>query len=142
MQRTVERILKANPEPPYAPIDVLSECIHACVEAALSCTGCADACLGEHAPESLNHCIRLDLDTAEVCAMTARVLGRQQAPDLALVAMILELCVASCQACGLECSRHAATMSHCQICAAACHRCADACRAMIAATAEASRMHH
>src|SRR5882724_9191190 len=48
MQRTVERMLRTSPEPPFAPADPLSACIHACVECAQACTACADACVAEH----------------------------------------------------------------------------------------------
>jgi len=142
MLRTVERMLKTNPEVMYAPLEVVSECIHACLECAEICTSCADACMGEHAMQQLDHCIRLDLDTADVCSATARMITRQRAPDLGLIAMTLELCMAACQATALECGRHAPVYAHCQVCSAACHRCVEACRAMLAATAEASRMHH
>lgn len=134
-------MLKTNPEAMFAPVEVVSECIQACLECAETCTSCADACLGEHA-QQLDHCIRLTLDTADICAATARVVTRQKAPDLGLIAMALELSVACCQASALECGRHAPVYAHCQVCASACHRCADACRAMINATAEATRMHH
>jgi hypothetical protein len=142
MLRTVERMLKTNPEAMFAPVEIVSESIHACLECAQTCTSCADACSGEQAAHQLDHCIRLTLDTADIAAATARVVTRQKAPDLGLIAMALELCAACCQATALECGRHAPVYAHCQVCAAACHRCADACRAMIAATAEASRMHH
>src|SRR5690349_3477954 len=50
MQRTVERMLRTSPQPPFASADPLCACIHACVECAQVCTACADACVADHAP--------------------------------------------------------------------------------------------
>ncbi len=130
MHRTVERMLRTNPEPPFAPADALSACIRACIETAQVCTASADACLGEHLPGRLDACIRLNLDCADICSTASRILSRQQNPDLAIVAMMIELCAAACDACARECDRHA-EHAHCQICAAACHRCFQACRSMM-----------
>jgi hypothetical protein len=51
---------------------------------ARGCCGrvCADACLGEEKVEMLRRCIRLNLDCADVCNATGRMLSRQQEPDL------------------------------------------------------------
>ena len=130
MHRTVERMLRTNPELPFAPADALGRCIHACMETAQVCTACADACLGERM-SGLETCIRLNLDCADVCTAACRVLSRQQNPDLALVAMMIELCAVASDACARECERHANRHAHCQVAAAACHRCFDACRAMM-----------
>jgi hypothetical protein len=138
MQRTVERMLRTNPELPFAPPDALSACIHACVESAQACTACADACVGEH-DRALGRCIRINLDCADVCTAVSRVLSRQLAPDLGVVSMSLQLCAAVCDACAYECRRHAAMHAHCDVCAAACRRCTDACRDLLAT---AVRTHH
>ncbi|MBA3818246.1 MAG: four-helix bundle copper-binding protein [Deltaproteobacteria bacterium] len=131
MHRTVERMLRTNPEPPFAPLDALAATIHACMEASQVCSACADACLGERLMGRLEACIRLNLDCADICNTTSRILTRQQNPDLALVAMMIELCAAACEACAHECERHAEHHAHCHVAAAACHRCFDACRSMM-----------
>ena len=131
MQRTVERMLRTNPEPPFAPADSLSACIHACVECAQMCTACADACVGEQ-DRALARCIRINLDCADLCVAASRVLSRQFEPELGLVSMLLQLCAAACDACADECRRHAEIHVHCEVCAAACRRCADACRDLLA----------
>lgn len=131
MHRTVERMLRTNPEPPFAPPDTLSALIHACIECAQVCTACADACLGEHQPGKLAACIRLNLDCADILTMTSRILTRQQNPDLALVAMTVELCAAACDVCARECDRHAGEYAHCHVAAAACSRCFEACRTLM-----------
>jgi hypothetical protein len=133
MQRTVERMLRTHPETPFAPADVLSACIHACVECAQACTACADACVAEH-DRALGRCIRMNLDCADLCIATWRVLSRQLAPDLGVVSMTLQLCATVCDACAYECRRHAEVHAHCDVCAAACRRCTDACRELLATT--------
>ena len=133
MERVIERMLKAHAEPPVASSTALAECIHACLESAQSCSACADACLGDHAIEPRIHCIRINLDCADICGVTARVLSRQTAPDLGVVTMQLEVCAGATQACAIESDHHASTHTHCQICASACHRCHEACRALLAA---------
>jgi hypothetical protein len=141
MQRTVERMLRTSPEPPFASADPLCACIHACVECAQVCTACADACIADH-DRALGRCIRLNLDCADLCEATSRVLSRQLEPDLAVVSMTLQLCAAVCDACAYECGRHAAMRTHCDVCAAACRRCAAACRALLATTIEARGYQH
>jgi uncharacterized protein DUF326 len=141
MQRTVERMLRTSPEPPLAPADPLSACIHACVEAAQACTACADACIAEH-DRTLGSCIRLNLDCADLCGAASRVLSRQLAPDLGVVTMVLQLCATVCDACAYECGHHAATHAHCGVCAAACRRCMDACRTLLATRIERRGFRH
>jgi hypothetical protein len=138
MQRTVERMLRTNPEPPFAPPDPLSACIHACVECAQTCTACADACVAEH-DRALGRCIRINLDCADLCTAAWHVLSRQLAPDLGVVSMTLQLCAAVCDVCAYECSRHAAMHPHCDVCAIACRRCTNACRALLETSAPARR---
>jgi hypothetical protein len=141
MDRTVERMLKAHPEPPFAAPGTLSDCIKACVECAEVCTQCADACVAEHT-ELLEHCIRLDLDCADICAATARILSRQSEPDLAVVAQAISLCETVCRACSTECARHAPWHAHCQICAGACLDAARGCQNLLASAAAISGVTH
>ena len=131
MHRTVERMLRTNPEPPFAPMDTLAHCIHAAMECAQVCTACADACVAEPARGRLDRCIRLSLDCADVCTAAYRILSRQQSPDLAMIAMVVELCAAACESCAAECDHHAAYLAHCQVTAATCHRARDACRMLM-----------
>jgi hypothetical protein len=141
MQRTVERMLRTHPEAPLAPPELLAKAIHACIECAQVCTACADACLGDH-DQHLDHCIRLDQDCGAICETTAAILTRQLAPDLAIVAMAIELCIAACDACADECEHHAMRYPHCYVAAAACRRCADACREIRGRPPEGRRLHH
>ena len=141
MQRTVERMLRTSPEPPFAPADPLSACIHACVESAQACIACADACVAEH-DRALGRCIRINLDCADLCTATSHILSRQLHPDLGVVSMTLQLCAAVCDACAYECSRHAQVHAHCDVCAIAARRCTEACRVLLATSVETRRFHH
>jgi hypothetical protein len=81
----------------------------------------------------LRRCIRLNLDCADLCEVTARIVGRQLEPDRALIAKQLELMTAICRACAEECTKHAGMHEHCRICAEACRRCERSCEALRAA---------
>lgn len=127
------QMLKTHPEA-YADLDpqLLARCIDACAACEQACTTCADACLGEQDLASLATCIRLDLDCADVCSTTASILTRHTGVDLALVRSIVGTCIAACEACAAECTRHADMHEHCKICAEACQACLLACRDLIA----------
>ncbi|NYI04118.1 four-helix bundle copper-binding protein [Allostreptomyces psammosilenae] len=112
------------------PQDLLVECLAKLDECAEACTVCADACLAEPNPADLATCIRLDMDCADVCATTARVLARNTGFNAAVSRSLLTACMQVCTSCAEECERHAPTHEHCRICAEACRRCADACTAL------------
>jgi len=107
-----------------ATIDALSDCAQAC-------TACADDCLSEEMVAELTKCIRLNLDCADVCTATLRVVSRQTDYDANVTRPVLEACVAACRSCGDECESHAQMHEHCRVCAEACRRCENACRELI-----------
>jgi hypothetical protein len=111
---------------------VLAECIEACFDCSQTCTACADACLSEDMVANLTKCIRSDLDCADICDTTGRVLSRHTGYDANLTRAVLESCVLACRTCGDECLRHAEMHEHCRICAEACRRCQQACEAVLA----------
>ncbi len=113
---------------------LFAECIDACDDCAQACTACADACLGEDMVGELVKCIRSNLDCADICSTTARVLSRHTGYDANITRTVLTACIQACEACGDECERHS-SMQHCAICAEACRRCERACRAVMAALA-------
>jgi hypothetical protein len=113
--------------------DKLRTCIEACVECAQVCTACADACLSEKMVGDLTACIGSNLDCADVCETTGRVLTRQTAWNVDVVRALLEACATACLACGDECEQHASMHEHSKVCAASCHRCEQACRDLLAA---------
>ncbi|MFX0592209.1 four-helix bundle copper-binding protein [Melissospora conviva] len=108
-----------------AAIDMLISCSQAC-------TACADACLSEDQVQMLTKCIRSDLDCADICDTTARVLSRHTGYDANISRSLLEACITACKACGDECEQHAGMHEHCRICAEACRACERACRDLLA----------
>ena len=108
----------------------LAACIDACVDCAQACTACADACLSEDMVAELTKCIRTNLDCADICDATGRVLSRHTGYDANLTRAVLQTCAQACQSCGNECAEHT-QMRHCQVCAEACRRCEQACRQLL-----------
>jgi hypothetical protein len=107
-------------------------CIEACFACAQTCTACADACLSEQNVAELTKCVRSNLDCADVCDTTGRVLSRHTGYDANLARAVLEACAAACKSCGDECERHAGMgMDHCRVCADECRRCEAACRELL-----------
>lgn len=109
-----------------ATIDALMACSEAC-------TACADACLSEDSVGELTKCIRTNLDCADICDTTARVLSRHTGYDANITRTLLEACATACTSCADECARHAGRHEHCRICAEACRSCERACRDLISA---------
>lgn len=109
------------------------DCIVACHDCAAACTACADACLAEPMVAELVRCIRLNLDCADICAVTANVVTRQTDTPAALVHAQLEACAAACRACAEECEAHAEMHEHCRVCAEACRQCERACEQVLQA---------
>ena len=54
----------------------LAATVDALIACSQACTACADACLSEQNVADLAKCIRGNLDCADVCSTTARVLSR------------------------------------------------------------------
>ena len=126
MQHAIQ-ILRTHP---LKPSQSLEECLRVCFECEAACTACADACLHEK-PEMLGmmvRCIDLDLDCAEICGATGRLIARAGGADPAVTRAQLQACIAACQACGAECEKHAGHHEHCKHCAEACRACAQACQ--------------
>ena len=115
---------------------LLVECIEACSDCAESCTQCADDCLAEETVQELTTCIRLNLDCADVCVATGRVVSRQTGYDPDVTSPVLRACIETCRKCAEECEHHAAHgMEHCRVCAEECRRCERACGELLAAIA-------
>lgn len=109
----------------------LEVCIDACFECAQVCTACADACLSEKMVGDLATCIRTNLDCADICGATGRVLSRHTSYDAQITRTILKACVQACQSCGDVCGEHAAMHDHCQVCAESCRNCEQRCRELL-----------
>ena len=119
-------------------MNVLVECIEACFECEQTCTACADACVDEEGDMDLRQCIRLNLDCADVCSTTGRVLSRQTKPAWDLLRAQVGACLRACQECGEECRSHADRHEHCKVCGEVCRRCEKACDALLNALGEAA----
>ncbi len=115
--------------------ELLARAIDTLVECSQACTACADACLSEEMVADLRKCIRTDLDCADVCATTARVLSRHTAYDANITRAVLEACAVACRACADECESHAGMHEHCRVCAEACRACEAVCAELLAVTA-------
>jgi len=136
--QNLEQMISNTPNRPKSEAKGLAACVEACVACELACTACADACLGEAMVAELRRCIRLNLDCADLCAATARIVSRSFEPDLELLRTQLEVCARACATCGAECNRHAGKHEHCRVCAEFCRQCEEQCRRTIDALPRAS----
>lgn len=114
---------------------VLEAALEALIECANTCTQCSDACLSEQDASSMAKCIRLNLDCADVCTATGRVVSRQTEYDADVTRAQLEACIAACKSCGDECESHGEHMAHCRVWAESCRVCEQACRDLLASMA-------
>ncbi|WP_413451277.1 four-helix bundle copper-binding protein [Georgenia phoenicis] len=113
--------------------DLLARVVDTVVACSQACTACADACLSEDMVDELRKCIRTNLDCADICDTTARVLSRHTGYDANLTRAMLQACIQACRSCGDECAAHAGHHEHCRICAEACRACEQACNELLAA---------
>ncbi len=127
----VQTMLQTHPAPMNLDAQTLAECVKACFDCASTCTSCADACLAEEMVADLRFCIRQDLDCADICNATGRVLSRQTEPDMKILRTQVEACAAACKSCGDECEKHAEMHEHCRLCAEACRRCEESCQRVL-----------
>jgi hypothetical protein len=129
----VRRMFQTHPAPASDAGEEAYALVQAAAECTYTCTTCADACLEDEDPAAMRKCIRLNLDCAGICSVTARLISRPGAQDQRLLRAQLEACATACRACADECDEHAAEMEHCRICAEACRACAEACDRMMGA---------
>ena len=127
----VGQMLYTHPNDPREVGRKLRACVRACEQCAQVCAVCADACLGENSAAGLVSCIRSDLDCAELCHATQRVLLRRTTQNDQFVAATVEACAQACERCAEECEKHPGH-EHCRACAEVCRRCARACRDLLA----------
>ena len=99
-------------------IEMLNNC-------ATECNHCTIACLDEQEVKMLAKCIKLEIDCAEICRLTASFASRGSIHAM----HIMNECAEICDACAAECEKHA-HMEHCKKCAEACRECAEECRSM------------
>lgn len=136
--KTIALILHSHPRADQQHADAYADAVHALATCAHTCTSCADACLSEiEGLDHLRRCIRLNLDCADICTATARILMRQSETAADVVHAQLHACILACQACGDECEHHAEMHDHCRICADACHHCQQRCNFLLGETSSA-----
>jgi hypothetical protein len=126
----VRQMFQTHPAPASDAGDEAFALVKAAAECTYTCTTCADACLQEDDPAAQRECIRLNLDCAEICSITGKLIARPGPQAQDLLRAQLEACATACRACAAECERHADHMEHCRICAESCRECAEACDRM------------
>ena len=113
-------------------IDLRLRSMDASSDCAETCTGCADACLGDDLVKELATCVRLNLDGADMCEATGKLIMRQAGGVNAdVLRHALLSCLAACRVCAQECEKHASKHEHCRVCAEACRACEQACQAVL-----------
>jgi hypothetical protein len=122
-----EAARRLEPDPQLMSKELLVLCIAQCFACALACSSCAEDCLADERVQDLALCIRLNLDSADVCNDTGRGLVRQMSSEPARARSMLEACAQACRRCAEECEFHARDHEHCRVCAEACRRCEQAC---------------
>ncbi|MQA09807.1 MAG: four-helix bundle copper-binding protein [Pseudonocardiaceae bacterium] len=126
------RMLETHPaQPAKVSSEALTTCIEECMVCAQACQACASACLTESDIQGLARCIRLDLDCADICEATARILTRLTGDGATDVRTVVHACQLICRSCADECQLHADAHQHCEACANACYRCEQACGAVL-----------
>jgi hypothetical protein len=126
--RTKE-ILKNHPFPSWDQSVV--DCVEGCFDCAQACTSCADACLSEEDVSMLTRCIRLNMDCADSCSATGRMLSRQTGTNSELIESQVRACMDACRICGDECEKHAPKMEHCKVCMESCRMTERACSQLL-----------
>ena len=115
---TTADLLRAAPQ----PLTVEAELVAAAIDA-------ASACMSEG--EDMAVCVRDDLDCADICGATARVLARLNRSDKAVTTSLLAACIEACVECASSCAPHGEHHEHCRLCEQACLACEAACQALL-----------
>ena len=129
----IEQMYKTHPTQSEMDSGMMADCLESCMECLETCNSCADACLGEKNVDMLKRCIRLNLDCADLCEVSARILSRQTETDWRLVRSVTDTMAMACRLCAEECEKHAKMHDHCRVCAEACRRCEQSCHKMMGA---------
>lgn len=69
----------------------------------------------------------LDVDCADICGATGRLIARAGGADPAVTRAQLQACIAVCRGCEAECWVHASMHDQCKHCAEACPACHQTC---------------
>jgi hypothetical protein len=123
----VQQMISTHPDVRGRTNDALLRAIEATLDCAQACTSCADACIAEEMVAELRQCIRLNLDCADLCEVSATIATRRTGSNEEVIRQTLQACATACRLCGEECGRHADGHEHCRVCADACRACEQAC---------------
>ena len=126
---TTAQILTSAPQQLTVDAGLVAAAIDAANQCAIVCSACASACLSEGG--DMATCVRDDLDCADICSTTARVLSRLNKSDKQLTLSLLATCIEACVECAGTCEPHAEHHEHCRLCAEACRACEQACQALV-----------
>ncbi len=130
-QKLLEAMLRSHPRADLQRADKYADVLNALSLCRLVCVSCADACLSEEQVGHLQRCIRTDLDCADVCEATLRLVTRQTESPHELVHAQLHACIVACQICADECEKHASMHDHCRVCAETCRHCQERCNFLL-----------
>lgn len=138
IMKTIEMMLRSHPGADRQHATDIAETLKALSTCSEICISCADACLGEaDQVERLRRCITANLDCADICATTARVLTRQTEIPGDLLHAQLHACVVACQICADECETHSEMHDHFRICAETCRHSQERCNFLLGAMSSA-----
>ena len=126
---TTLEMLTAAPQTLTVDAALVAAAIDAANECGVVCSACASACLSEG--EDMAVCVRDDLDCADLCTATARVLARLNRSDKVLTTSLLAACIEACVECAASCAPHREHHEHCALCEQACLACEAACQALL-----------
>lgn len=130
--KTIEMMLRSHPHADPQRATDYAEALKALSTCAEICSSCADACLSEKDHlEHLRRCITTNLNCADICTATARVLMRQTETPHDLVHAQMHACIVACQHCAEECESHSEEHAHCRICAETCRYCQERCNFLL-----------
>ena len=130
--KMIKTVMHSHPHADLQRIDDYADVLNTLALCDEICTSCADACLGESGQtDTLRRCIRLNLDCADVCAVTTRLIVRQTETPNELVHAQLHACIVACRLSADECELHASAHEHCHICAETCRRCQERCNFLL-----------
>lgn len=127
----IETMLRSHPRADLQRVEKYADVLNAISLCGQICTSCADACLAEDNSAHLRRCISTDLDCADVCDATARLVIRQTESPYELVHAQLHACILACQICADECEKHASMHDHCRVCAETCRHCQERCNFLL-----------
>lgn len=94
-----------------------------CIEATIACAIACETCITDCIEAGNKECILICRDCADICSLVARF----EARDSRFRKQLHDLCAAVCEACAIECSKHAHHHESCKVCAEACTTCAAIC---------------